>query len=234
MGELVKISELAARAGVHKATVQFYLREGLLPPPAHKPHRNMAYYDSACVERIRLIKELQTRHFLPLTVIKSLLVDEKGTAELRAYLAAQPAPEREGRGRAVERAELIEATGLSEAHLDGLESLGFCRPRKQGEAKWYSADEAAIVRAVGAMQRAGLSQENGFALEELAMYRDAMESLILKELERFTRVMGKLPRERVLELARAGLDGTSELLTALRRKIILELLAEPEPSGGER
>ncbi len=44
MAELLKMSELVTRAGVEKSTIQHYLREGLLPAPAARPHRNIAYY----------------------------------------------------------------------------------------------------------------------------------------------------------------------------------------------
>jgi DNA-binding transcriptional MerR regulator len=56
--ERLKISELAAAAGVPVATVRHYLREGLLPEP-EKTSRNMAYYPPQLVERIQLIKQLQ-------------------------------------------------------------------------------------------------------------------------------------------------------------------------------
>src|SRR5438105_1484381 len=45
--DLIRIGELARRAGVNRGTVQHYLREGLLPRPV-KTHRNMAYYDVSC------------------------------------------------------------------------------------------------------------------------------------------------------------------------------------------
>ena len=71
-GELIKMSELARRAGVARGTIQHYLREGLLPRPV-KTFRNMAYYDRRFIDRIRCIKELQQKRYLPLDVIKAIL-----------------------------------------------------------------------------------------------------------------------------------------------------------------
>ena len=49
--EGIKIGELVRQAGVTRATVHHYVREGLLPQPI-KTSRNMALYDPSCVERV--------------------------------------------------------------------------------------------------------------------------------------------------------------------------------------
>ena len=72
----MKISKLVQRTRVSKETVHYYIREGLLPKP-RKRGRNIADYDEGYVERIRLIKELQDRYFLPLAVIKNILKHQK-------------------------------------------------------------------------------------------------------------------------------------------------------------
>jgi DNA-binding transcriptional MerR regulator len=75
---LYKISDLSRQTGVPTATIKFYLREGLLPPATVKTGRNMAYYDHSFVDRIRFIKELQKKRFLPLDVIKAVLNRDGG------------------------------------------------------------------------------------------------------------------------------------------------------------
>lgn len=70
--DLLKISQLAQKAGVSTPTVKHYVREGLIPRPV-KTSRNMAYYSEADIHRIRLVKKLQKEKFLPLEVIKRLL-----------------------------------------------------------------------------------------------------------------------------------------------------------------
>jgi DNA-binding transcriptional MerR regulator len=72
---LLKIGELAERAGVSPGTVRHYLREGLLPKPV-KTSRNMAYYPADYVERITLIRRLQEERFMPLRVIREVLEDD--------------------------------------------------------------------------------------------------------------------------------------------------------------
>ena len=71
--QLVKISELARLSGVPSPTIKHYMREGLLPGPARRTSRNMAYYDARLADRVRAIKDLQQTHFFPLKVIADLL-----------------------------------------------------------------------------------------------------------------------------------------------------------------
>ena len=134
MAEHLKIGELAARAGVNKSTVQHYLREGLLPPPVARPHKNVAYYSADLVGRTRLIRELQSSHGLSLSRIRTLLSDDAGTAEVRAYLRSQPPGPAQLSSEPLARDALVADAGVSEAHLDALESLGFVGPDTSGAA----------------------------------------------------------------------------------------------------
>lgn len=68
----LKISDLTRITGIPKSTIHYYVSMGLLPAPVKTSH-NMAYYDEKCVEMINLIKELQSRKFIPLEHIKHLL-----------------------------------------------------------------------------------------------------------------------------------------------------------------
>jgi len=70
--KLLRMGELVKKTGVQKETIHFYINQGLLPRPL-KTSKNMAYYDEGYVRRIKLIKELQLKRFLPLKVIKELL-----------------------------------------------------------------------------------------------------------------------------------------------------------------
>lgn len=231
MGELLKISQLAAGSGVEKSTVQHYIRMGLLPEPVERPHRNMAYYSSDLVERIRLIKEMQTRYYLPLARIKSILDDHEGVSEIRAYLDAGSLTVDAGarnfeQAREATHEELLRETGLSATGLARLEELGFVRAQRDGDRVRYKAADVEIVRAISAMQRAGLNRENGFLIEDMTFYLDKTRELIGQEVAAFTKVMDKLPRGEVIALARAGLDGTNRLLVALRKRVFLDLLGE--------
>lgn len=223
MAELLKMSELVARSGVEKSTIQHYLREGLLPGPAARPHRNMAYYSPVLVERIGLIRQLQTKQRLPLGKIKKLLGDHENVDEVRRWLVNQDlAPEPVS--QPVARRTLLAESGLTREQLDRLESMKFLRPTRKGRQVLYSPNDVAVVRAIAVMWRAGLSEKNGFELDDMLFYLENMRNLVFEELALFTRVMGKAPRDEIVALAEAGLDGTSSLLLGLRRRILLDLV----------
>jgi DNA-binding transcriptional MerR regulator len=62
----LRVGEVAARAGVHRETLRYYERRGLIPPP---PRRISGYraYPPETVERVRLIKWAQGLGFTPRT-----------------------------------------------------------------------------------------------------------------------------------------------------------------------
>jgi DNA-binding transcriptional MerR regulator len=223
MGELLKMKQLVARAGVEKSTIQHYLREGLLPEPSTRPHRNMAYYSADLVERIGLIKQLQTERNLPLAQIKGLLASHPNLAALRVWmdshpLSPEPAPQ------AKFQAALRKETGLSKEQLNQLEEMRLLRPRRKGRSVEYSVNDVTVVRAVAAMRKAGLNENAGFEIDHLLMYMDAMRALVFEEIALFSRVLGKVPKDEVLEMAESGMEGSNSLLLALRRRLFLDLV----------
>jgi len=237
MTELIKISELAARAGVEKSTIQHYIREGLLPLAPERPHRNMHYYSADLVGRIKLIRELQARRNLPLARIKQVLaeedvVDNEGIERIRTYLYASPAPLDLTHQKPLSRARLIADSGMEADVLDRLEQRALVTPTRKGNAVTYDPVDVAIVHALQSMRRAGLGEQNGFKLEELDMYVHAMRDLIGKELQLFARVLRARSTDEIVEMARRGFEGTNTLLVSVRRKLFLKLLGDL--AGGKR
>ncbi|MCK6593101.1 MAG: MerR family transcriptional regulator, partial [Polyangiaceae bacterium] len=76
----MRMAELAARSGVPRETIHFYLREGLLPRP-RKAGRTVAYYDEGHLERLRLVRRLREEKYLPIAVIRRLLASPAAAAE---------------------------------------------------------------------------------------------------------------------------------------------------------
>src|SRR5277367_4667701 len=72
MSKGIRMAELAARSGVARETIHFYLREGLLPRP-EKGGRTVAFYGEEHIERLRLIRRLREEKYLPIAVIRRLL-----------------------------------------------------------------------------------------------------------------------------------------------------------------
>lgn len=70
--KLLRVGELSKRTGVSTSAINYYVREGLLPPPL-KTAPNMAYYDPSYVDMVNSIRVLQREKGLSLEAIKELL-----------------------------------------------------------------------------------------------------------------------------------------------------------------
>lgn len=214
------IRQLIARAGVTAPTVHHYVALGLLPEP-ERPHRRMAYYDPACVERIAQIKALQADRFLPLGVIKKLL-DEGSSerlreADLRLLHGMDVADRREPREQVLRRYPLSD-TVVKALVRQGLLSQG---------GKPFTVDEVAIVGAVHAMRQAGLDGRMGFSIDQMGFYPMILAKLIDHEFATFNeKVLGRVPPDEQVRLATASIDASSKLLTALHYRMVRERLGE--------
>jgi hypothetical protein len=114
-------------------------------------------------------------------------------------------------------------TGVEETALVELERMGLVRGRRaRGEVR-YGPCDVAVLRAVGRLGAAGLDSTRGFGVRDLAVYRDAMGALIEREVALFGRA--NVSRDDFVRLAQAAAVGASELVAALHRKLVTELVA---------
>ena len=110
----MRMAELAARSGVARETIHFYLREGLLPRPA-KGGRTVAYYGEEHLERLRLIRHLREDKYLPIAVIRRLLSSpaaERDLDVLADVLHIIPASDPQGRPPSAEAHAVAIERGL--------------------------------------------------------------------------------------------------------------------------
>jgi DNA-binding transcriptional MerR regulator len=77
----MRMAELAARSGVARETIHFYLREGLLPRP-EKGGRTVAYYGEEHLNRLKLIRHLREDKYLPIAEIRRLLESPAAESDL--------------------------------------------------------------------------------------------------------------------------------------------------------
>jgi DNA-binding transcriptional MerR regulator len=131
--DLLKIGELAKAAEVSVSTIHYYVQQGLLTPPV-KTSRNMAYYHPECLQEIRLIQELQTKKYLPLSAIKLIINARKEGQNIEHVQEMQSFMEEVFRSadsgneqRSYTLDQLISNSGLSITVLKDLESDGFLK-----------------------------------------------------------------------------------------------------------
>lgn len=219
---LIKIGELARRANVPLATVKHYLREGLIKA-TRKSGRTMSWYSPLLIDRLRAIKELQQRQFLPLDVIKASL--DHGAAaqdDLTAAEAIAKVLAKHGGGRTKTRAQIIDR-GADPRELDWLAAAGLAVPA--GENQTYSGDDLALLVTLASARHAGIDAEM-LPFSILARYVDRVRDLVAVELELFR--AGVFPRadhSDISALTTAATQLSERLVILLRRKLLLPTLA---------
>lgn len=224
--------DLELATGVSRETIRYYIREGLLPEP-DRPSRNVAWYDDSFVERIALIKELQSKRYLPLQVIKAVLdsgADFAG-AEAEALRALDgrvfpPASLADAQLDAQLIATVAERTGLPVAEIEKLAEVGTIEISGTGADAKLDPGDLEIVEAWAALRNAGFSAELGFDPENLRVHVGMVSLLIDEELRIFARrITGRLDPDHAARMAEAGIEQIGRIIVAMRRKRILESFA---------
>ncbi len=231
--QLVRIGDLARSANVSVATVKFYLREGLIAP-TRKTGRTMAWYEPALAGRIRAIKELQKRQFLPLDVIKkSLDRDADAPDDLAAAEAIAAVLAKCGGRRTRTRSEVL-ARGASPVELRWLAAAGLAVP---GPDDAYRGDDLAVLSTLGAARRAGIGPDM-LPFSILHDYLAALRALVAVELRMFREgILARAGRKDVARLTTAATQLSERLVVLLRRKLLLptlQRLIEEESDAANR
>ena len=220
--QFLKIGELAKRSGVTIATLKHYLREGLLAP-TRKTGRTMSWYDPSLVTRVRAIKELQHRQFLPLHLIKlALASDRRAPDDHAAATAIAAVLAKHGDTRTRTRVEILEQGGASSRELDWLAAAGLAVP--VGPEQRYEGDDLALLSTLGQARRAGLSAPM-LPFSILNDYLAALRALVTVEIRMFRAgVLERSDGAAIPELTTAATELSERLVVLLRRKLLLPVL----------
>lgn len=222
--EGLRIGELAAAAGVSIATVKYYIREGLLPPPPVKTGRTMAYYDAAYLERLKLIRRLREDSYFPIKVIKAILAEwadgplAPGEAAALARLGPRLLARLTTTAEGTTRAELLREYGLGDAELAILEDTGLV-----GEDGRFTRDDIELLEAFHRAEQVGLTRDR-FPVEGVGSYVELLGELARREVRRFTHQLHTFDESEILDIAERALQVTEPIVTLIRRKLILRAL----------
>ena len=230
---LMKISKLSELTGVARDAIHFYIRQGLLPKPI-KNKKNMAYYDESYVERIKLIKEFQTKRFLPLHVIKQILTESEGNIgvdEIKTILELDGKlfqnMDASPHFKSLTLEELVSRSGLSVEEIEKLKALGVLVPEEGSGKEAFGEDDIRIVEIWSKLRQTGFTEERGFSIDLIAIYRDLIDVLVRKEMQIFaTRLTGKTSDDEALRLAETGVQLLNTLIGLLRKQSIVRIIRE--------
>jgi DNA-binding transcriptional MerR regulator len=216
--KLLRIGELAEASGVPVPTIKHYLREGLLPEPV-KTSRNMAYYPPEFVDRIRLIKRLQEKRFMPLKAIRAVLEEDPDRAEAMLELEDQILDRAlAGERSRTSAAEVRERYGVPAEVLDRLAELEVLTPNSRG----YTPSDVTIIEAISRFRASGYDEKIGFTVYDTLRYKTALEGLVRQEVEVvMRRLAGEVPAERVVGMLEAGSQPLKDLIAALHTKLMV-------------
>ena len=231
----LRIGELADRSGVSVATIKFYIREGLLPPPPVKTGRTMGYYDEAYLERLLLIRKLREEHYLPLRAIRFLL-EERGDRPLepeeQALLerigpivaekldapTAAPAGER----APLDRAGVMARYDMPADDLDVLVEMGLVG---HDGGTSFPASDLELLDAFQKAEQFGLTRER-FPVEGVGHYVELLGELARREVRWFSHLAGHVPHAELARLAEQATQITEPIVALIRRKLILRAVRE--------
>ncbi len=215
-----KMKDLCEQTGLARQAIHFYIREGLVPA-GHKTGHNMAFYGPEHLERLSLIKRLQHERFLPLKAIKAMLDGRQGhfsdeqqrfleavRAELEAMRSAgSEAP------RLVDPAPLMEAHGVTEEELAQLVDLGIVGAAEGEDGSLsVAAEDAWVFDIVGRMRAAGFTEERGFDASHLAIYAEAVDRILERDIELLSEKLPGLPPGVAARMLEAGMPLVHEFL----------------------
>jgi DNA-binding transcriptional MerR regulator len=233
---LMKISKLSEITGVARDAIRFYIREGLLPSPI-KTKKNMAYYDESYVERIKLIKELQTKRFLPLSVIKQILTESEGKIgvdeiktilELDGRLFRDIAATPEFEPMSLD--ELVGRTGLSVEEIEQLKTIGVLVLENKSGKEVFGEDSIRIAETWAKLRQIGFTEERGFSADLIKVHKDLIDVLVKKEIRIFVkRVTGRIPEDEAARMAEIGIQLLNTMMGLLRKQSMVRIIREYGP-----
>lgn len=211
-----RMRDLVRLTGVSAPTIHFYAQQQLLPEP-RKVSGNQALYPESTLSRLSWIRALQGELRLSLRGIRSILerwgelpVEEIRALQALGSLLAEPDTAAGGEELAAVTARL--GTG----DLAALVDLGLVR-----DGHTFSGGDLRLLELVASLRAAGFTDDAGFDIESIGLYRDAVERLVTDELSRIVEpVLSRHDAETLRDLVNRGLPLANQLLSLLHHRAV--------------
>ncbi len=171
-GPMLKMKELVEATGISKATILYYLSEKLLSQPV-KTSPNIAYYPSSTIERIQLIRELQSKHRFSLAQIRTILQGLDKGRDLETMISFNKEIFVQDEKSPVNRDAFLKACGLSEEQLQTAINLKLLIPEAEDRFDGADLGEGKLLKE---------SLELGLTFEDLSYYARFAEEIVNHEM----------------------------------------------------
>lgn len=179
----LRMKELAEAAGLTKSAILHYVAQGLLPEPI-RTGPNMAYYNPACIERIRFIRTIQSKYAFPLSKIKLLLAKKDEGIDVAPILELNETVFMNGKGPCLDKRAFCDATGLTPGQFKALMDNGLLLPLEKGR---FNEQDVTI----GRIYAQGLAL--GIKVSDLTFYAVTAKQIVDEEMRLRRRFTVHLP-----------------------------------------
>jgi DNA-binding transcriptional MerR regulator len=197
----------------------------------------MAYYDDSYVDRIKQIKELQLKYFLPLKVIREIVAQPNAELSPRELVILRDTVNNLARLQEIRRTynphtleELSRRSGLSKKEINEMEKCDMISAVKDKNGrKVYLDADIKVVEAFAGIRSGGMSSSMGFKVDQFRMQSDVISTLAKEEVKDFVRKVGlefkdNYDIEYLAYLGENAIERVNVFMAALRRKKILEFI----------
>jgi DNA-binding transcriptional MerR regulator len=152
----LRMKELCEATGLPKSTLLFYVDQGLLPQPV-KTSPNMAFYATECVERVALIRQLQSGQRFSLAKIKSILKARDEGDDITPLLMLNQVIFGDQEEQLMTLDEFCALSGLSPEKVAELEKAQLLLPLS---GQGYDSHDLAMAQVLEARASMGLTPQD--------------------------------------------------------------------------
>jgi len=161
-----------------KSMIRFWEKEELLTPARSRGgHRKYSEQD---IERMKIIVELRQKRYLPLPVVKHIILrlDQDPTYDLQLFDEVFRPEDYNPGFQPIERNQAAQETGVTIEQLNEVERLGFL-PSSEGAStvRMFDEDDLQVLHIIK------VTLDLGFAIADLHFYVEDIKKHVRKEAE---------------------------------------------------
>jgi DNA-binding transcriptional MerR regulator len=179
----LRMKELSEATGLPRSAILHYIAQGLLPEPT-RTGPNMAYYSPECIERIKFIKDAQSKYAIPLSKIRVLLSQKDQGKDVASLMELNEAVFENGGGPSLDEEAFYAATGLNPGQVKELMDNGLLLPLEKNR---FNRQDVAI----GKIYTQGLAL--GIKVSDMAFYAASAKQIVDEEMRLRRRFTAHLP-----------------------------------------
>lgn len=225
--EYFPMRELERRTGFPRATILFYIKEGLLPKP-RKTAKNMAVYNRRFVDGLHLIQDLKEKHKLSLPQIKDFLQRKTGGVGLELLLDVRDRAFRQLTNQPEKGLltwdELVAQMDLPQDVLSQLAKQHLLITQPGVEGAQYHPDNIIAGHLLRQLMDIGFPPETFLAINEQLTDLAMTEIKALMDHTSSPMVQGGKPAQAIIDTARTGIDLLQSLIALLHLHMLYRVL----------